>query len=103
MKTKHKPWDQMNFDELAEATRDLDEEFAFLKTKPLDARDKAVLAKMQKRGAGRPVVGKGAERINISLERGLLSRADAAAKREKIGRSELIARALEDALKRRAS
>jgi hypothetical protein len=47
------------------------------------------------RGPGRPRVGKGAKRVLISVERGLLARADRFAKDNKLTRSELIARALE--------
>jgi hypothetical protein len=53
------------------------------------------------RKAGRPVVGQGAERVLISIERGLLSEADAFAKRHGKSRSELIAEGLRRVMKAR--
>jgi len=47
-----------------------------------------------KRRAGRPVVGKGAERVTITMERGLLRAADQFARKTNMSRSELIARGI---------
>src|SRR3954462_4109244 len=56
---------------------------------------------------GRPVVGEGAEKVLISVERGLLRHADAYARRHNKNRSELFADALRQIiqpnLKRKAS
>lgn len=51
-----------------------------------------------KRKRGRPIVGKGAERIQITVERSLLHAADCFARGQHISRSELIARGLRLAL-----
>jgi len=58
--------------------------------------DRAI--RQAKRRRGRPPIGKGAERIQVSLERSLLAQADDLAEREHISRSELIARGLRLAL-----
>ena len=48
-----------------------------------------------KRKRGRPKVGKGAVQVSVALERALLKRADAFAKRNGLNRSQLVARGLE--------
>src|SRR5437763_4843304 len=62
-------------------------------TSPLTAADRELHRRAKLRGQkrGRPVVGKGAEKIRGSLERGLLTKADAFAKRHRLSRSQLIA------------
>jgi hypothetical protein len=106
MSKKH--WSEMNTRELAEATRELDKEFSGEGWKPLTARDKALFKRSAAKAAakaarGRPRIGKGAERINISIERQMLKKADALAKREGVKRSELIARGLAMLLKRQSA
>lgn len=56
---------------------------------PLNAKDRA---KHRRAGlpVGRPRIGKGAKRINISMEKGLLKSADAFAQKKKITRARLI-------------
>lgn len=83
----------MTADELAEATREFDGEFAFLKTRPLTDQDRRRHAAARRRG--RPAIGQGAEKIRVSIERGLLARSDAFARKHKLSRSELIARGLQ--------
>jgi hypothetical protein len=70
-------------------------------TSPLTAADRALLRRADLRGkkVGRPLVGKGAEKIRVSMERGLLSRADAFARKHGLSRSQLIAQSLERRLK----
>ncbi len=97
MKPK-KPYWEMNTAELREATKQYDKEELGLPGKPLTAADKRLFAQARRRG--RPPVGQGAEKIRISLERGLLKEADAAANRLHISRSELIARGLRSVLKK---
>lgn len=48
-----------------------------------------------KRKRGRPKVGKGAVQVSVALERALLKKADAFAKRNGLNRSQLVARGLE--------
>jgi len=91
MKPKKHYWD-MNAKELAKATRQYDREFVADKSRPLSAADKALHRRAAKRG--RPRIGEGAERINITVERGLLGRADRLAKKEGLTRAQLVARAL---------
>jgi len=52
-----------------------------------------------KRRVGRPVVGKGAERITITMERGLLRAADIFARKQNMSRSELIANGIRQAMR----
>jgi hypothetical protein len=49
-----------------------------------------------KAARGRPRVGLGAERINVTVEKSLLKQTDNLAKKQKISRSEAIARALRE-------
>lgn len=94
---KHnKPYWEMTSKELGEATKQYDKEELGLPGSPLTPEDKALLARAANRG--RPRVGKGAKRVLVSVERGLLDDADAAARRLNISRSELIARGLRAAL-----
>ncbi len=89
--TKKKKYTEMNLDELREATKDLDEEFAFEKARPLTAKARREHGLAAKRGRGRPTVGMGATNVLVSMEKGLLSKADSFAKRHKMSRSELVA------------
>lgn len=50
--------------------------------------------KAKARGRGRPVVGRGAERLTITIERDLRKQADAYARQHKMRRSEMIAAGL---------
>lgn len=96
---KVKRYRAMSREELAEATRAF-EDPAYVppgKMSPkLVAAEKRVRAAIRKerRGRGRPVVGKGAERVTTSIERGLLKEADAYAEAQGISRAEMIARGL---------
>jgi hypothetical protein len=90
--TTQKAFAEMNAAELAEATREYDEDFAFLKGRPLTPQEKVLHAKARRRG--RPRVGLGAEKIRVSVERSLLAQSDAFARKHKLSRSEMIARGL---------
>ena len=48
----------------------------------------------KRRGPGRPRIGKGAKRVLVTVERGLLEQADAYARRHHVTRSHLICDAL---------
>jgi hypothetical protein len=88
------------FTEMTEAQRNdaiakYDREMPGTPGKPLSARGKAEHAKARRRArAGRPRIGHGAKRVLITVERGLLKRADAYAREHGLNRSELIARGL---------
>jgi len=86
---KQKPYDQMTTAELAEATEQYDKPFAAMReSKPLTA----AMRRMHRRARrGRPRVGKGAAKLYISMERGLLKEADRFARKHGMSRSELIA------------
>lgn len=51
-----------------------------------------------KRKAGRPRIGRGAQRVLISIERGLLEDADALAKRRHVTRSQLFSEGVRNIL-----
>ena len=72
-----------------------------MRGRPLAAADKKLhreAAASAKRRMGRPVKGAGSEVVAVSVERGLLKRADALARRRKLGRSALFAEALKSLL-----
>jgi len=100
-KRKTKRYQDMNAAELAEATKEYDQPGTIHGTRPMTPAERAEERKARRR-AGRPRIGRGSERINITIERGLLADADAVARRQKIGRSELIARSLQLMLIRKA-
>lgn len=68
--------------------------------KPLRVSDKALHRVARAKGravarvAGRPMVGKGAQIVPVSIERGLLKEADQYAKRHKLKRSQMVAEGL---------
>jgi len=87
---------------LAEADRQriwqsFDREIPYEETKPLTARQRKLLEKAKQR-AGRPKVGGGAKVISLSVEKGLLDRADAYAKASGLTRARLVAMGLEAVL-----
>jgi hypothetical protein len=98
-KTTKKYWD-MNQAELADATKEFDREFIAYKGRPMTPAERNEERRARRRG--RPRIGKGAQKIHITLERGLVKQADRLAKLKGLGRSELIARALADAIRKKA-
>ena len=63
--------------------------------RPLSAHGKAEHAKARRNArVGRPRIGRGAKRVLITVERGLLQRADSYARKHGLNRSELIAKGL---------
>jgi hypothetical protein len=89
----------MSREELAEATKAF-EDAAYVPPGKMSAKlvaaEKRVRAAIRKErpGRGRPVGGKGAERVTTSIERGLLNEADAYSEAKGISRAEMIARGL---------
>ena len=69
-------------------------------SKPLRESDKVLHRLARARGravaraAGRPMVGRGAKIVPVSIERGLLKEADSFAKRHKLKRSQMVAQGL---------
>ncbi|HWE96770.1 MAG TPA: hypothetical protein VG269_22610 [Tepidisphaeraceae bacterium] len=90
-----KPFTRMTADELAAATKKYDR--GALPDDVGEAMTPAERAQWSngKPGRGRPRKGLGAVNVLISFERGLLDRADAFARGRGIGRSALVAEAIE--------
>jgi hypothetical protein len=89
---KQKPYEQMTAAELSIATREYDEPFLALRqSTPLTPALRAAHRRAAKQGRGRPRVGNGAAKLYISMERGLLKRADSFARKHGMSRSQLIA------------
>jgi hypothetical protein len=87
-----KRYGHMNPQQLAEATKDLDQEFIADSAKPLTPQQRR--QHQRARTTGRPKVGKGAQRILITMERGLLGQVDAFARHRNVSRSQLIAQSV---------
>jgi hypothetical protein len=96
-KVKQKPITEMNADALAHATAELDTEFV---SDSFNAPNTAASARWRqaKRKRGRPRRGKGAKKISVSLEQGLLTRATKLAKKLGVPRAQLISLGLEAVL-----
>jgi hypothetical protein len=58
-------------------------------SRPLDAEDRALFRKAARRG--RPRIGKGSERVNVTLERSLLARIDVCARSRGMSRAAFLA------------
>ena len=71
-----------------------DEPFvALTECKPLSAKGRKILQRAKRKG-GRGRIGEGAQRVLITIERGLLRKADSYARNQGISRSELMAKGL---------
>ena len=69
-------------------------------SRPMNKEERAWWRGWKRRRGGRPKIGKGAQIISLSMERGLLKRADSYAKANGLKRSELVARGLELAMRK---
>jgi predicted transcriptional regulator len=96
---KRKPYWEMTAEELADATRQFDEPFTIDQSRPLTAAERREWQQATRK-KGRPRVGQGFKRISVSLEKGLLKRVTALAKKQHVSRSKLLAQVLEAALDR---
>ena len=76
---------------------EFDEEFVAERARPLTAAERKLWQKARRK-PGRPKVGQGVKVISLSVEMGLLKRADALARKRKLTRAQLVSRALEAAL-----
>ena len=63
------------------------------RSRPLNSQERTLWRKF-KRKAGRPRIGKGVKVVSVGLEKDLLKRADALAKRRGVNRSKLVSDAL---------
>jgi hypothetical protein len=69
------------------------EKVTFRNTSPLDAESRRALARAASKG-GRPRIGAGAKRINITVEQTLLKKADAYARQHGLTRAAVVAEGL---------
>jgi hypothetical protein len=100
-KRRKKRFQEMTTAELRRATRQFDREFIADTARPMNATERARNRQLRRR-RGRPRIGKGAEKINVCLERDLLASVNRLAREQGIGRSTLIARALQSVIGRKA-
>lgn len=92
-RTKRKPLTKMTASELARATAELNGEFVIdTFTTPAPSAQKRWSRAKRKRG--RPVKGKGSKPISVTIERTLLAKVDALARKRKTSRADLVARGL---------
>ena len=94
-----------NFERMTDARREAfakqyDREIPLSQTRPLTVAERKLFKRILNRGRGRPRIGKGAARINITIEKGLLGRVNAFSKRQKISRARMIAKGLELVMKK---
>jgi flagellin-specific chaperone FliS len=96
-KQAKKPYWEMNTQELAEATAEFDEEFVIDKCVPLTPEMRARWEKAKRK---RPSSknGAGEQLVSVKIEKDLLTRSDALAKKLAISRACLIARGLKAVL-----
>jgi hypothetical protein len=87
----------MTAEELAEATKRFDEPNAADSSRALTKSEKQQWKRVKRR-RGRPIVGQGFQRVSVSMERKLLQRATALAKKRRMSRSKLLASLVEEAL-----
>jgi hypothetical protein len=95
---KQKPYWEMTTAELREATREFDLGDGGPALKPPPEALARLRRARRKNGPGRPIVGKGAKRVSVSIEGQRLKHIDQAAKRMGISRSQFIAQAVEKQL-----
>jgi len=92
-KKPSKPYWEMTTDELREATKHFDEEFVGDKARPLSPEMKARWERAKAKG-GPPAKGKAEAQIAVRIDKALLKRCAALAKKKRVSRDALIARGL---------
>jgi len=92
--TSGRPYWEMNAQELAAATSEFDRE-GIGETFGRPAPGQKARHARAKRKRGRPRIGQGTQVISVSVEKGLLARADRLARRLRLRRAQLVARGLE--------
>ena len=83
--------------ELQETTKELDREMIVAESRPLSASERAAWEKARRK-PGRPRRGAGVRVVSVSIERGLLARADVLARALGVSRASLIERGLKAVL-----
>jgi hypothetical protein len=92
-----KPYWEMTPKEIASATKRFDKPLAADESRPLTPAERQQWKRV-KRKRGRPKIGQGFIRVSMSIEKGLLKRATALAKKRHLARSKMLAQLLENAL-----
>jgi hypothetical protein len=99
-KSRRQYW-EMTTAELAEATKEFDQEGVAESFGPMTREAEAAWkAARRKRPRGRPRVGRGVKVVSVGIESGLLKRVDTLAKKRGISRAKLVAEGLEKVLGR---
>ena len=88
-----KPYWEMTTAELREATKEFNEPFVFEKSRPLTAEERALWEQVKAKGES-AANGKPEAHIAVRLDKALLERCTALAKKKRLTRDELIARGL---------
>jgi hypothetical protein len=99
-KRRGKPLAAMTAAELREATAEFDREFVADTFGPPAPQQRAQ-DRRARRKRGRPRVGRGAKTISVTIEMGLLAKADRLARRLRVSRANLIARGLRSVVESR--
>lgn len=96
-KRKQKPYWEMNLEELREATKEFDEEHVEDKFKPLTPEMRARWERAKAKSTAKDAEN-GEQEIAVRLDKQLLDRCTALAKKKRISRDDLIARGLKAVL-----
>lgn len=100
MKTAKSKWySRMRPADLDVMAAKFDREIDIAETEPLTPAMRRQEQQARRKKPGRPRVGAGAEKLRISMEKGLLKQVDAYARAKGITRSDLIAQSLRRVLK----
>ena len=99
-KTFAEQFEQMTDAQKTAFAKQYDREIPLSETRPLTADERKLFKRILKRGRGRPRIGKGAARINITIEKDLLGRVNAFAKKARISRARMIVQGLELMMKK---
>src|SRR6266851_5182963 len=91
---RKKPYWEMTTEELEDATRQFDKPLVIRRSRPLTPAEKEQW-RAAKRKRGRPTIGRGFQRISVSMERGLLKQVNVLAKKRRVSRSRLFAQVFE--------
>ncbi len=93
MKRMGTRYERMTAVELDRATREFDREWIADKSRPLVAAERRTWQRVRRK-PGRPRRGAGVKVVSVSVERGLLARADAVARQLRVSRAALVERGL---------
>ena len=98
-RAKTKWYSRMRPAELEAMALKFDREVDLAETKPLTPSMRQQERQARRKKPGRPRIGQGAEKLRISMEKGLLKQVDAYAEAHGMTRSDLIAQSLRKLLK----